>query len=127
MIPTIASLSKRLDALLPADIEITRVNLPRTRSNYWYIVRREELSKWKELSPAQVTVKYIDPILKQIAVVLDKLSPCEVGTLPAKGTPKVCSWLSQDGKVPIRLIITHDEDSDEIVILVDILAKSLDN
>ena len=127
MIPTIASLSKRLDDLLPADIEITRVNLPRTRDNYWYIVRREDRAKWKELSPAQVTVKFIDPILKQIAVVLDKLSPCEVGTLPAKGTPQVSSWLSQDGKVPVRLIITYDEDRDEIVILVDILAKSLDN
>jgi hypothetical protein len=82
---------------------------------------------WKGLSPAQVTVQFIDPILEQIALVLEKLSPCEVGTLPAKGTPQVASWLSEDGQVPVRLIITYDEDRDEIVVLVDILAKSLDN
>lgn len=127
MIPTIASLSLRLDKLLDKDVEIELVDLPRTKDNYWYIVRRIQLEEWKELSPAQVTVKYTDPALEQIATVINKLSPCQVGTLPAKGTPQVSAWLSSDGRVPVRMILTYDKDTNDVVFLVDILAKSLDN
>jgi len=123
---SIESLSKRLDPKLTCSVE--QGDVPATTENYYRIVRRFLLDDWKHLSPAQVTIKVVDPALDQFADLLNEWESALAGALPLSEDKRVTSFVSKDGQVPVRMLITPAkgaDDRDEIVVIIDILAMAV--
>jgi hypothetical protein len=120
----IESLSKRIDPRLTCKVE--KKELPDHPDYYWYLVKRVPSAEWKELSPAQVTIKIIDPILDSIANTLNSWEEVEVADLNVIENPGVACAVSADKRVPIRMFISPTEDETEVVVYVDLRAKPKD-
>ena len=120
---SIESLSLRLDSKLTASVE--QGDVPATSENYYRIVRRFLLDDWKHMSPAQVTLKVVDPALDQFAELLNEWKSAVAAALPLSEDKRVTSFVSKDGQTPVRMLITPTkgtDDRDEIVVIIDILA-----
>lgn len=119
----IESLSKRLDRFLYCKAKIAEVEP--VVDNYWKVVKRMPMKDWKKLSPAQVTIQVIDPMLKAIAQTLNNWEEAAFAPLDVIENDVVASFVCTDGTVPVRLLLCPTPDEEEIVIIVDLLAKRL--
>lgn len=120
----IESLSKRLDRKLFRKVE--RGDVPHIEGdvcNIWRLVKRMPMKEWKELSPAQITTKVVDPMLDVFATTLEGWPDAKVAELPVVEDDVVACFCCNDGQVPVRMLLCPTPDEEEIVIVVEMLAK----
>lgn len=120
----IESLSKRLDKKLFH--KVRRGDVPYFEGevcNIWRVVKRMPMKDWKELSPAQVTTKIVDPMLDVFAASLETWPDPVAAELPLVEDDVVACACCNDGQVPVRMLLCPTPDEEEIVIVVEMLAK----
>lgn len=120
----IESLSKRLDRKLFYKTSRGKVKvLTEGKLNIWRVVKRLPMDEWTSMSPAQATVKVIDPMLDTVAKTLNSWEGATVDELPVVEDDVVACFCCNDGAVPVRMLLCPSKEGDEIVIIVEILAE----
>lgn len=120
----IESLSKRLDRKIHCKTARGRVKVfSDGKLNIWRLVKRLPMDQWTEMSPAQATLKVIDPMLDTIAATLNDCDLVTADELPVVEDDIVACFCCNDGNIPVRMLLCPSINNEEIIVIVEILAE----